>query len=285
MQCRLDCKEGYETFVKHPNPEAPENQIWSQPVAYCKKAEDVPSEKEEPKSEDMILTLHNFGFNPGSYGDINSAQAWFWYNKEKRNGTPQIVRESGYKKGGVRHFNLNPIAGTSEYEKFSTLTYKFKHYPDAPLPVKMKVRLTKNRNEHRSYFLGDPDEVNVYCQSISDDYDDRKFCVSGNIKQLNRIEAKEFGWSPDGSFTLMNKVNGVPSDDVWVEIDGSKKRLTEDLEKTLDPEGRYANVVPKSVLEELGETNYIVRLEGEDDECKITRIYEWRINADCSSSE
>lgn len=283
MQCRLDCKEGYETFIKPPNPDAPENQIWSQPVAYCKKEDTLPSEKEEPKTEDMLITLHHFGFNPRSYGNIRSAQAWFWYNKEKKqeDGDIKVVRKSGFKGRGNRHFDLTPIAGTSEYEKFSTLTYKFKHYPDA-MPVKMKVRLTKNRNNYRSYFIGDPDEVNVYCQSISDDYDDRKFCVSGNLKQLNRIEAKEYGWKPDGSFTLMAKVNGVPSDDVWIKIDGIKKRLTTDSEKASDPDGRYVNVVPRSTLEELDETNYKVSLDGEEAECKIVRMNDWYIKAECN---
>jgi len=284
-ECKLECKKGYETFIKPPNPESPENQIWSQPVAYCRKSEHFPEpeEVESEEEEDILLTIHDFGYAPIRRREIQSAQAYFWYtDKKKKEGVESFVRNGGSR--GIRHFNINTLAGKSEYEERSTMTYKFEQYPEQE-PFEMLVNLHTKSGDYKSYFVGDPNEANVYCQDISDSYDDKGVCVSGNIKQLNRLEAKKYGFKPTGNFKQMKKSQGVPSDDIWVIVDGERKILTT-REDEVSSNPRYVNVVPRSVLGQLqSETPYKIDYDGNEDgeSCKITRQNGWRITVNCQS--
>jgi len=276
MECKLDCKEGYETVIKPPNPESPENQIWSQPVAYCKKSAHK-KELRKDQIENMLVTLHNFGFYRKAKG-ITSAQGYFWYNiKTKDNETTKIIRDKD------RHYDIMPIAGRSVIDDFSTMTYKFTHYPEA-LPLQIKTRFNKGDKSYISYFVGDPNQVNIYCQDISDYYYDKDKCISGNIVQLNRLEATKHGFDPKGDFRMMKKSNGVLSDDIWVIVDGERKKLTTSEKKASDPNSRYINKVPRSVLERLeSKTPYKISWGGDEEGnvCQITKKFHWRIDASC----
>lgn len=286
--CQLDCDEGYGTYIKPPNPDAPENQIWSQPVAYCKKGAGLPSETEEAEEEtpeDVLITLHKFGYDDNkAYSDIYSAQGYFWYNKKKgedEEGNPKIER-----KKSLEHYNVSTIAKyqyqNGYNDKIVTATYRFTEYPDAK-PTELMVRLNKGRNKYRSYFVGAPDEVNIYCQDISDAYDDRNICVSGNIRQLNRIDAKKNGWKVTGSFKMMKKTDGVPSEDIWLTVNGEKKRLTYLSEKAEDPNNNYIKRdIPREDLKRLDDDEYLrVYLEGEGDVCSVRNIIGPKIYANC----
>jgi hypothetical protein len=282
--CELECREGYETFVKPPNLEAPDDQIWSQPVAYCKKSERIEGEEVAGGGgpEELLFTLHSFGYQPGRpTSDIDSAQAYFWYDERREGpgGEAEFERRGGSE--GVRHFNLPAVAGRTEYGEMSTTTHALEQYPGRK-PVGAMVRLQKGGEAHKSYFGGAPSEVNIYCQDLSEKFGDRRICVSGNLRQLNRLEAKDRGFRVGGDFALMREAGSVPREGHWVEVGGRELRLTYLSPSSERFPGRYIKRgVPRAALEKLDAGPSRVSLEGGGGECWVRNIIGGKVYAIC----
>ena len=278
MECSLDCREGYATFIKPPNPEAPEDQIWSQPVAYCKKGGGERA-RGRGAGERAVITLHDFGYAPGKrYADIESAQAYFWYT-ERTGEEGEYVRRGG--SGGVRHFNLRAVAGRSEYGKRSTTTYALQdHGSEGGIDLLAKISLGDKR--HEAYFAGDPGNARVYCQGASERFEDRRVCISGNVRQLNRVEARERGFRPSGTFSPMRRVDSVPKEGHWVSLDGLRLRLTADRDLALESPRHIQSGIRRSSLEEMREeTGATVYIRGDGDLCEISNIIGPKVRASC----